>query len=325
MKKFLAIVLAAMMLLSLAACGSKTETKEVAYPTQNISIICPFAAGGPMDVSARFCARYLEKYLGVTVTVDNITGGANWTGWGQAAMNQDGYTLAFVNFPQQFNYLLPNVSVPFTYKNFNYISNVVHDPNVIVVSQKHHPEIKTLDDLIAAGKKEELVLGIGGTQGSDDDILRAKVNATFGTKFVSGENGNSTTAYTAMLSGTVFADVANVSEVFAKYKDTDPDTAITVLAVFDEQRSDLLPDIATAKELTGKDIFGSSDRGLVASSLVDQAIVDKLIETMGKIGSDPDFKKEALEQGMEGKAVLGADYTKMAEEVEQSMKQYYGL
>ena len=326
MKKFLAIVLAAMMLLSLAACGSKTETKEVAYPTRNISIVCPFAAGGPMDVSARFCARYLEKELGVTITVDNITGGANWTGWGQVAENSDGYTLGFVNFPQQFNYLLPNVDVPYSYKNFNYISNVVHDPNVIVLSAKYHPEIKTFDDFIAAGKaSDNLVISTGGTQGSDDDILVEKINATFGTKFVSGRNPNSTEAYTAMLSGSVFAAAANTSEVYYRYKNTDPDTAITVLGVFDAQRSDLIPDIATIKELTGKEVLGSSDRGLVASAKVDQAIVDKLLAAMKKIGEDPNFKKEAAEQGMEGKTVLGADYTKMAQDVEATMKLYYGL
>ena len=99
MKKLVAIILSLVLVLSLTACGGGNNTTTKApegttkaaegttaapkadWPKGNIEIIVPFAAGGAMDLSARLTAKYLEKYLGVSVTVNNVEGGANWTGY----------------------------------------------------------------------------------------------------------------------------------------------------------------------------------------------------------------------------------------------------
>ena len=113
MKKLFAIVLSLVMVLSLTACGSNTpastdgsqsgQTTEAAkadWPKGPIEIIVPFAAGGAMDLSARLTGRYLEKYLGVTVTINNVEGGANWTGYEAIEKAEgDGYILGFANYP----------------------------------------------------------------------------------------------------------------------------------------------------------------------------------------------------------------------------------
>ena len=107
MKKLVAILLSLAMVLSLAACGSKTPASteapkpgestaapQAAWPKGNIDIIVPFKAGGAMDLSARLTADYLKKYLNVEVTVQNVEGGANWVGYNQIlAAKGDGYTL----------------------------------------------------------------------------------------------------------------------------------------------------------------------------------------------------------------------------------------
>ena len=97
MKKFAAIALVLIMALGLVACGSKKE-----WPSGDITIICPFAAGGAMDTSARLVAEFLGPKLGVNVTVSNVEGGGNWTGYGQVIdAAGDGYTLGFSNYPGQ--------------------------------------------------------------------------------------------------------------------------------------------------------------------------------------------------------------------------------
>ncbi len=58
MKKLVALLLAALMVFSLAACGSKDDGK---WPKGDISIVVPFKAGGAMDLSARLTAQYLKK------------------------------------------------------------------------------------------------------------------------------------------------------------------------------------------------------------------------------------------------------------------------
>ena len=100
MKKLVAILLSLAMVLSLAACGSKTPASteapkpgestaapQAAWPKGNIDIIVPFKAGGAMDLSARLTADYLKKYLNVEVTVQNVEGGANWVGYNQIRLH----------------------------------------------------------------------------------------------------------------------------------------------------------------------------------------------------------------------------------------------
>ncbi len=59
--------------------------KEAKYPTKPITIICPWAAGGGTDRTARFIAEQLSKKLGVPVNVVNKTGGSGAVGHGEGA------------------------------------------------------------------------------------------------------------------------------------------------------------------------------------------------------------------------------------------------
>lgn len=102
MKKILkcitSLVLVCSMVLSLAACSGKNESKE--FPNKQVKIIVPWGIGGGVDVFARKVASYGEKYLGQPVIVENRTGGA-----GTVAMTSfindpdDGYTMIAANGP----------------------------------------------------------------------------------------------------------------------------------------------------------------------------------------------------------------------------------
>jgi len=69
MKKLLALAVALVLVLSLATVASAAE-----YPTKGISVICPWGAGGGTDACLRAFCLALEKQLGQTLTVDNLTG-----------------------------------------------------------------------------------------------------------------------------------------------------------------------------------------------------------------------------------------------------------
>jgi tripartite-type tricarboxylate transporter receptor subunit TctC len=65
------------------------------YPTRPVTIIVPFAAGGPTDTIARIMAERLRQSLGQTVIVENVTGASGTIGAGRVARAApDGYTIS---------------------------------------------------------------------------------------------------------------------------------------------------------------------------------------------------------------------------------------
>src|SRR6201981_3409976 len=63
------------------------------FPTRTLTMINPFAAGGPNDVPARLFAQRMGEILGQTVIVENIGGAGGMTGADRVAKSQpDGYT-----------------------------------------------------------------------------------------------------------------------------------------------------------------------------------------------------------------------------------------
>ena len=70
--------------------------KAQAYPSRPITLIVPFAAGGPTDVIGRLVAERMSNTLGQALIVENITGAEGSIGAGRAARARpDGYTICF--------------------------------------------------------------------------------------------------------------------------------------------------------------------------------------------------------------------------------------
>src|SRR6516162_9620252 len=78
-----------------AALAGMTTASADDYPTRPITIIVPFAAGGPTDVVARILAEGMHPLLGQPVLVENVAGAAGSIGVGRVARSApDGYTLS---------------------------------------------------------------------------------------------------------------------------------------------------------------------------------------------------------------------------------------
>jgi tripartite-type tricarboxylate transporter receptor subunit TctC len=80
--------------LYLAAAALPTAATAQSYPSRPITIIVPFAAGGPLDAIARIMADRMGVTLAQTVIVENVTGADGTIGVGRAARARpDGYTV----------------------------------------------------------------------------------------------------------------------------------------------------------------------------------------------------------------------------------------
>jgi tripartite-type tricarboxylate transporter receptor subunit TctC len=77
------------------ACVLPASAQPQAYPSRPITIVVPFAAGGPTDVIARTLAQHMRGTLGQTVLVDNTAGANGNIGVGKVARAApDGYTVS---------------------------------------------------------------------------------------------------------------------------------------------------------------------------------------------------------------------------------------
>ena len=76
------------------AAAYPTLARAQTYPTRPITLIVPFAAGGPTDVLARILAEHMRGTLGQTVVIENVTGASGAIAGQRAARSApDGYTI----------------------------------------------------------------------------------------------------------------------------------------------------------------------------------------------------------------------------------------
>ena len=121
------------------------------YPERPITLIVPFAPGGPSDIIARILANALSQSLGQQVVVDNRGGAAGNIGMGQVARaTPDGYTLLLTSTAIAVNPALFK-NLPYDpFKDFAPISELVNAPNVLVV--RPDSGIASVADLVAQAK-----------------------------------------------------------------------------------------------------------------------------------------------------------------------------
>jgi tripartite-type tricarboxylate transporter receptor subunit TctC len=103
------------------------------YPVRPITMVVPFAAGGPTDTIARLVGQAMSIKLGQTVLIENVTGAAGSIGVGRVARaNPDGYTIGIGHWSTH----VVNAAVyPLQYdvlKDFAPISLIANNPQLIV-------------------------------------------------------------------------------------------------------------------------------------------------------------------------------------------------
>jgi len=186
MKRLLAILCAAVLVLSLTACGEKpvesskvtepattktepagsqtesagtqTEPVAVTYPTKAVNVICPYGAGSNQDLTCRTIATLLEEKLGVPFVVKNVEGADGVTGEIELYNSpNDGYTIGATSASPTCitPYLQPD-EVPYRWDSFEHIGMVL--PFSHCFYAKADAPFNNLDELCAWINSQESVV-----------------------------------------------------------------------------------------------------------------------------------------------------------------------
>src|ERR1700730_9952695 len=92
------IVVPALMACYVLSCLTGNARSEEKYPLRSITMVVPFAAGGPTDILGRIIAQSISPVLGQTVIVEDTTGAGGTIGATRVARAApDGYTIVMGN------------------------------------------------------------------------------------------------------------------------------------------------------------------------------------------------------------------------------------
>jgi tripartite-type tricarboxylate transporter receptor subunit TctC len=253
------------------------------YPNRPITVIVPFAAGGPTDVVTRLVGDHMSRTLGQTIVVENVGGAGGTIGMTRAAQAQpDGYTLAVGNMGTQ-------SAAPALYPNLKYdpatsfaqIGVVNHTPQAIVA--KKDTAAGNLKDFIAYLKAnhEKLNYGHAGV-GSISYVSGLVFNSKFGLKPNLVPYRGTGPAIQDLVAGQLDYMVDQSLNVIPQIKGG----TIKVFAIAAPERLSSLPNVPTTGE-AGTDFIFSAWNGMVAPKGTPPDIVAKLADALSKALDDP--------------------------------------
>jgi tripartite-type tricarboxylate transporter receptor subunit TctC len=137
--------------LAALVCAQAPGAHAASYPDRTITLIVPFAPGGPTDIIARILSESLSTSLKQSVIVDNRGGAAGNLGMGVAARAKpDGYTLLLASTAIVVNPALFEKLPYDPFKDFAPISELADSPNIVVV--RPDSGINTIAELVARAK-----------------------------------------------------------------------------------------------------------------------------------------------------------------------------
>lgn len=322
MKKYFALLLAVVMMLSLAACGSKTTASEsttsqtsagsgsaLDFPTKQITVICPLGAGGASDAISRLYAAALQEVVGVSVVVENQPGAGTGIGLeAVASSDPDGYTIGYMPAEVTTVKAMGNASV--TPKDFIFLGNAMKIRALIAVPA--NSKWNSLEDFINDAKANpgSITIGTAGVGNAYELGLRQLMKSAGIDLNVVNFSDGTAAAITAMLGGNVDACTCGTSEA----KSYVESGQFKLLCHLSDERSTIFPDVPTATEL-GYACNGMSWGGFAVPLGTPDDIVEYLREATKEALNSDSIKAAYQDRGFDEAYVSGEEFQSQAEEM----------
>ncbi len=267
-----------------------------AYPNKPITVIVPFAAGGPTDLMARIVGERMGKELGQQMIIENVAGAAGTIAMGKLARSApDGYTIGI-------GHLGTNVVNGAIYKNLNY--DLINDLTPIALLPSN-PLLVVTSNQVPAKDMKELVA-----------YLKANADKVSG-----GTAGMGSGSHIGVLA---FFDGTGTNYQLVPYRGTGPAVQdlianqiqimidqssnslphvragkIKAYAVTAKQRNAAAPDIPTTAEAGFPGIEVAIWHGLWAPKGTPRDIINKLNAAAVAALKDPEIRKKLEDLGQD--------------------------
>ena len=263
------------------------------YPTHTVSLVVPFAAGGPTDVVARTLAQAMSKPLGQTVIVENKLGAggtiaANFV----AKAAPDGYTL-FIHHNGMATATALYRKLPYNpMTDFEYIGQVADVP-MTLLARKDFPA-DNLRDFVAYVKahREKMNLANAGL-GAVSQLCGMLFMQAIGAELTTVPYQGTAPAMAALLGGQVDILCDQTTQTIPQIKAK----SVKFYGVTTKQRIQALPDAPTLDEQGLKDFEVVVWHGLYAPKGTPKDVLDRLNAALRVALKDPVVAARLAELG----------------------------
>lgn len=354
MKKLFAVLLAMVMVLSLAACGENPAPSSTAapapastaapapgtteapapgtteapapsgwVPTKEIEFVIPFGSGGGNDVMVRKMVEIIDKYKlsPVSVVPVNKSGGSGVVGYTYLKDKGAGYEYSIASTSASFFTQPIQGNSPFSpdTTDFSFVAHIVKDPCVICATPKLN--FSTLQDIVDFAKANPGELKWGGVgNASDDAIIMYMLNtlADVEITYVPYDDQGMLTA--AVLGGHLDLCATSLAESIEHMQNK---TMTAIAAVADNRLPDL-PDVPTVIE-EGFDIAHQQNRGIVMNPGVADEVLAFYSDLFQKVCETQDWKDFVKANAMADAFMGYKEWTEYAKEVKDDYTTYLAM
>ena len=307
MKRKVCLIFALVSVLLLSACsGSEdgdvggtpsddatttTEPSSTDYPSKQITIVVPYAAGGASDVMARiFAVKLSEELGGSPVVVENKEGGTGAVGIEYAySQPSDGYTMLYLEGNAT---LIPHLGYTSVLPSeFVELVRTHLQPSLLVV--RSDMGVETLEDFLAYAEENPGAITVGTAgAGSGPHMTGIQLGTETGTSYTFVPFDGGTEAAAAAMGGNVDSVIAKASEVQSGVDSGD----LKVLCSFSEERTAFYPDVPTSVEL-GVNVINVGWGGFAVKADCPQEIIDILAEASAIAAQSQDIQDLCEQRG----------------------------
>jgi tripartite-type tricarboxylate transporter receptor subunit TctC len=263
------------------------------YPTRTITLVVPFAPGGPADLLARLIGQKLSEDLGQQVVVDNRPGANTIIGaQAVARAKPDGYTLLMaIDGTLVMNPFLYSKLAYDPFKDFEPISQVAFIPSVLEAN-KDVP-VNSVKDVIEQEKAKPGKFLVGVSTPTSQVIV-GLFNMLAGIKLTIVPYKGGTTLITGLLAGDIPIGFESANVALPQWRAG----KIKILGTTYARRLALAPEIPLiAETLPGFDL--GIWQSIVAPAGTPRQIIVRLHGALSKVMNNPEVRERLLTAGIE--------------------------
>ena len=278
-------------LLALLFCAAANAQ---AYPTRTVRLVVPFPPGGTNDILGRIVSERLQKVLGQSFAVESRGGAGGVIGAEVVAKSApDGYTLLLASSAPLAVGLSLFKTLPYdVMKDFAPVAMIADVTVVMVAYPGFKPQsVKEVVDYARAnpGALRAALPALGSMHHLLTELFRLQTKTQINMIPYKGTGP----AVADLMGGVVDVDIENLPAVIGHIRSG----RLKAFAVASPERSELLPEVATFKELGYPELVAAPWFALVAPAGTPREIVARLNETVNAFLREPETRALFAKQG----------------------------